>query len=101
MDGPEEGAPIDRTLRKEALKAILDGAAIFFPDKQSRRDKLFSMMVRRVGSPAGRSCSARYHAGPTDVPFPRPLLCYQKNISAEDQPESLKLTFESLCNYFR
>ncbi|XP_048874070.1 zinc finger ZZ-type and EF-hand domain-containing protein 1 [Brienomyrus brachyistius] len=67
VDSPEEGAPISQMLRKEALKAILDGAAIFFPDKQSRRDKLFSMM---------------------------------KNISAEDQPESLKLTFESLCKYF-
>lgn len=26
---------------------------------------------------------------------------FQKNITEEDQPESVKVTFESLCNYFR
>ncbi|KAJ8412355.1 hypothetical protein AAFF_G00126910 [Aldrovandia affinis] len=67
VDGPESETVVDKALKKEAVKAILNGAAIFFPDKQSRRDKLFNMM---------------------------------KNITAEDQPESLKLTFESLCNYF-
>ncbi|XP_036379295.1 zinc finger ZZ-type and EF-hand domain-containing protein 1 isoform X2 [Megalops cyprinoides] len=67
VDGPEGETAVDKALRKEAVKAILNGAAIFFPDKQSRRDKLFTMM---------------------------------KNITAEDQPESMKLTFESLCNYF-
>lgn len=36
---------MDKALRKEAVKAVLNGAAIFFPDKQSRRDKLFHMMV--------------------------------------------------------
>uniref|UniRef100_A0A672LP28 Zinc finger ZZ-type and EF-hand domain containing 1 n=1 Tax=Sinocyclocheilus grahami TaxID=75366 RepID=A0A672LP28_SINGR len=58
---------VEKALRKEAVKAILSGAAIFFPDKQSRRDKLFHMM---------------------------------KNITEENQPESVKLTFESLCSYF-
>lgn len=33
------------------------------------------------------------------------LMCvfvfFQKNITEEDQPESVKVTFESLCNYFR
>uniref|UniRef100_A0A8C9TVL8 Zinc finger ZZ-type and EF-hand domain containing 1 n=1 Tax=Scleropages formosus TaxID=113540 RepID=A0A8C9TVL8_SCLFO len=67
VDGPEGDTAVDRALRNEAIKAILNGAAVFFPDKQSRRDRLFKMM---------------------------------KNISAEDQPESVKLTFESLCNYF-
>ncbi|KAG9341464.1 hypothetical protein JZ751_019274 [Albula glossodonta] len=67
VDGPEGETVVERALRKEAVKTILNGAAIFFPDKQSRRDKLFNMM---------------------------------KNITAEDQPESLKLTFESLCSYF-
>ncbi|CDQ81499.1 unnamed protein product [Oncorhynchus mykiss] len=68
VDGPEAEGTVDKALRKEAVKAVLNGAAIFFPDKQSRRDKLFHMM---------------------------------KNITEEDQPESVKLTFESLCNYFR
>ncbi|KAJ8343042.1 hypothetical protein SKAU_G00329700 [Synaphobranchus kaupii] len=67
VDGPDGETAVDKALKKEAIKAILNGAAIFFPDKQSRRDKLFDMM---------------------------------KNITAEDQSESLKLTFESLCNYF-
>lgn len=67
VDGPEAEGTVDKALRKEAVKAVLSGAAIFFPDKQSRRDKLFHMM---------------------------------KNITEEDQPESVKLTFESLCNYF-
>uniref|UniRef100_A0AAY4E5U1 Zinc finger ZZ-type and EF-hand domain-containing protein 1 n=1 Tax=Denticeps clupeoides TaxID=299321 RepID=A0AAY4E5U1_9TELE len=67
VDHRESGAPVDKMLRKEAVKAILNGAAIFFPDKQCRRDKLFDMM---------------------------------KNITEEDQSESAKLTFESLCNYF-
>uniref|UniRef100_A0AAZ3PWD1 Zinc finger ZZ-type and EF-hand domain containing 1 n=1 Tax=Oncorhynchus tshawytscha TaxID=74940 RepID=A0AAZ3PWD1_ONCTS len=66
-NGPEAEGTVDKALRKEAVKAVLNGAAIFFPDKQSRRDKLFHMM---------------------------------KNITEEDQPESVKLTFESLCNYF-
>ncbi|XP_051521186.1 zinc finger ZZ-type and EF-hand domain-containing protein 1-like isoform X1 [Myxocyprinus asiaticus] len=67
VDGPEGETAVEKALRKEAVKAILNGAAIFFPDKQSRRDKLFHMM---------------------------------KNITEENQPESVKLTFESLCNYF-
>ena len=28
-------------------------------------------------------------------------LALQKNITEGDQPESVKVTFESLCNYFR
>ncbi|TRY99292.1 hypothetical protein DNTS_003987 [Danionella cerebrum] len=67
VDGPESKTPAETALRKEAVKAILNGAAIFYPDKQSRRDKLFQMM---------------------------------KNITEENQPESVKLTFESLCSYF-
>ncbi|KAJ7997345.1 hypothetical protein DPEC_G00228020 [Dallia pectoralis] len=67
VDGPEPEGTVGQALRKEAVKAILTGAAIFFPDKHSRRDKLFHMM---------------------------------KNITEEDQPESVKLTFKSLCNYF-
>ncbi|XP_056313919.1 zinc finger ZZ-type and EF-hand domain-containing protein 1 [Danio aesculapii] len=67
VDGPEGETAAEKALRKEAVKAILNGAAIFYPDKQSRRDKLFHMM---------------------------------KNITEENQPESVKLTFESLCSYF-
>uniref|UniRef100_A0A673GUP3 Zinc finger ZZ-type and EF-hand domain-containing protein 1-like n=1 Tax=Sinocyclocheilus rhinocerous TaxID=307959 RepID=A0A673GUP3_9TELE len=67
VDGAEGQTAVEKALRKEAVKAILSGAAIFFPDKQSRRDKLFHMM---------------------------------KNITEENQPESVKLTFESLCSYF-
>uniref|UniRef100_A0A3B4C7N7 Zinc finger, ZZ-type with EF hand domain 1 n=1 Tax=Pygocentrus nattereri TaxID=42514 RepID=A0A3B4C7N7_PYGNA len=67
VDGPEGESAVEKALRKEAVKAILSGAAIFYPDKQSRRDKLFDMM---------------------------------KNITDEEQPDSVKLTFESLCNYF-
>lgn len=67
VDGPEGDTFINKALHKEALKAILNGAAVFFPDKHIRRDKLFHMM---------------------------------KTITEEDQPESVKVTFESLCNYF-
>ncbi|XP_053474575.1 zinc finger ZZ-type and EF-hand domain-containing protein 1 isoform X2 [Ictalurus furcatus] len=67
VDGPEGESAVEKARRKQAMKAILSGAAIFYPDKQSRRDKLFDMM---------------------------------KNLTEEDQPESAKLTFESLCNYF-
>ncbi|XP_066513503.1 zinc finger ZZ-type and EF-hand domain-containing protein 1 [Hoplias malabaricus] len=67
VDSPEGESAVEKALRKEAVKAILGGAAIFYPDKQSRRDRLFDMM---------------------------------KNITEEEQPESVKLTFESLCNYF-
>ncbi|XP_053187523.1 zinc finger ZZ-type and EF-hand domain-containing protein 1 isoform X2 [Scomber japonicus] len=67
VDGPEGETSVEKALRKEAVKAILNGAAVFFPDKHIRRDKLFNMM---------------------------------KNITEEDQPESVKVTFESLCNYF-
>ncbi|XP_035523211.1 zinc finger ZZ-type and EF-hand domain-containing protein 1 isoform X1 [Morone saxatilis] len=67
VDGPEGETLVEKALHKEAVKAILNGAAVFFPDKHVRRDKLFNMM---------------------------------KNITEEDQPESVKVTFESLCNYF-
>uniref|UniRef100_A0A3P8VT83 Zinc finger ZZ-type and EF-hand domain containing 1 n=1 Tax=Cynoglossus semilaevis TaxID=244447 RepID=A0A3P8VT83_CYNSE len=67
VDDPDGETSVEKTLHKEAVKAILNGAAVFFPDKQARRDKLFHMM---------------------------------KNITEDDQPESLKVTFESLCNYF-
>ncbi|XP_060768529.1 zinc finger ZZ-type and EF-hand domain-containing protein 1 isoform X2 [Neoarius graeffei] len=67
VDGPEGESAVEKALRKQAVKAVLSGAAIFYPDKQSRRDKLFDMM---------------------------------KNLTEENQPESAKLTFESLCNYF-
>ncbi|XP_035999307.1 zinc finger ZZ-type and EF-hand domain-containing protein 1 isoform X3 [Fundulus heteroclitus] len=67
VDGPEGETVMEAILHKEAVKAILNGAAVFFPDKLNRRDKLFHMM---------------------------------KNITEDDQPESVKVTFESLCNYF-
>uniref|UniRef100_A0A3B5B598 Zinc finger ZZ-type and EF-hand domain containing 1 n=1 Tax=Stegastes partitus TaxID=144197 RepID=A0A3B5B598_9TELE len=67
VDGPQGETLVEKALHKEAVKAILNGAAVFFPDKHVRRDKLFHMM---------------------------------KNITEEDQPESVKVTFESLCNYF-
>ncbi|XP_023145659.2 zinc finger ZZ-type and EF-hand domain-containing protein 1 [Amphiprion ocellaris] len=67
VDGPEGETLVEKALHKEAVKAILNGAAVFFPDKHVRRDKLFHMM---------------------------------KNITEDDQPESVKVTFESLCNYF-
>ncbi|KAK5859119.1 hypothetical protein PBY51_003209 [Eleginops maclovinus] len=67
VDGAKGGSLVEKALHKEAVKAILNGAAVFFPDKHVRRDKLFDMM---------------------------------KNITEQDQPESVKVTFESLCNYF-
>ena len=48
VDAPESEAVVDKALRWEAVKAILNGAVIFFPYKQSRRDKLFDLMVRWV-----------------------------------------------------
>ena len=46
VDRPETEALVEKALRREAVKALLSGAAIFFPNKHSRRDKLFHMMVR-------------------------------------------------------
>lgn len=45
VDGPEGETMVEKALHKEAIKAILNGAAVFFPDKHVRRDKLFDMMV--------------------------------------------------------
>lgn len=45
VDGPEGDTLMETILHKEAVKAILNGATIFFPDKLDRRDKLFHMMV--------------------------------------------------------
>ncbi|MED6251647.1 hypothetical protein ATANTOWER_000902, partial [Ataeniobius toweri] len=67
VDSPEGETVMETVLHKEAVKAILNGAAVFFPDKLNRRNKLFHMM---------------------------------KNFTEDDQPESMKVTFESLCNYF-
>uniref|UniRef100_A0A3B4ALK4 Uncharacterized protein n=1 Tax=Periophthalmus magnuspinnatus TaxID=409849 RepID=A0A3B4ALK4_9GOBI len=67
VDGPEGDTWMNKALHKEAVKAILNGAPVFFPDKSVRREKLFHMM---------------------------------KNITEEAQPESVRVTFESLCNYF-
>ncbi|RVE63589.1 hypothetical protein OJAV_G00137730 [Oryzias javanicus] len=67
VDSPDGETFVEKVLHKEAVNAVLNGAAVFFPDKHERRKKLFHMM---------------------------------KNITEEDQPESVKVTFESLCNYF-
>lgn len=45
VDGPEGETLVEKALHKEAVKVILNGAAVFFPDKLVRRDKLFHMMV--------------------------------------------------------
>ena len=45
VDGPEGETVVEKVLHKEAVRAILNGAAVFFPDKHVRRDKLFHMMV--------------------------------------------------------
>lgn len=45
VDGPEGETLVEKALHKEAVKAILNGAVVFFPDKNVRRDKLFHMMV--------------------------------------------------------
>ncbi|MGH0151979.1 UNVERIFIED_CONTAM: hypothetical protein FKN15_040264 [Acipenser sinensis] len=75
VDGPEGDSSVKKYLKKEAINTVLNGAAIFFPDRQARRDQLFAMMVKS-------------------------LAINNKNITEQDQPESVTLTFESLCNYF-
>lgn len=45
VDDPEGETVKEKALYKEAVKAILSGATVFFPDKLNRRDKLFNMMV--------------------------------------------------------
>lgn len=45
VDGPEGESTVEKALYMEAKKTILSGAAIFFPDKHVRREKLFHMMV--------------------------------------------------------
>ena len=45
VDDPEGESLVEKALHKEAVKSILNGAAVFFPDKHVRRDKLFHMMV--------------------------------------------------------
>ncbi|GCC35998.1 hypothetical protein chiPu_0014488 [Chiloscyllium punctatum] len=44
VDDAEYDTVAGETLRKEAVNTILSGAAIFFPDVQTRRDQLFKMM---------------------------------------------------------
>lgn len=99
VDGPEGETAVDKALRKEAVKAILNGAAIFYPDKQSRRDKLFLLMVRL------QECTCLGWILLLNCFYMDKLLffcCFsQQNITEENQPESVKLTFESLCSYFR
>lgn len=46
VDGPEGELLVEKALHMEAKKTILSGAAVFFPDKLIRREKLFHMMVR-------------------------------------------------------
>lgn len=45
VDSPEGETSVEKALHTEAVKAVLHGAAVFFPDKCVRRDKLFHMMV--------------------------------------------------------
>uniref|UniRef100_A0A3P8R6J0 Zinc finger, ZZ-type with EF hand domain 1 n=1 Tax=Astatotilapia calliptera TaxID=8154 RepID=A0A3P8R6J0_ASTCA len=45
VDSPEGETSVEKALHTEAVKAVLHGAAVFFPDKRVRRDKLFHMMV--------------------------------------------------------
>ncbi|OCT92341.1 zinc finger ZZ-type and EF-hand domain-containing protein 1 [Xenopus laevis] len=54
-------------LKLEITNTLLNGAAIFFPDRLSQRDRLFSLM---------------------------------RSITEEEQPQSARITFESLCSYF-
>lgn len=44
VDGPEGESTVEKALHMEAKKSILSGAAVFFPDKNVRREKLFHMM---------------------------------------------------------
>lgn len=48
MDGPEGDSSVKKYLKKEAINTVLNGAAIFFPDRQARRDQLFAMMVKSL-----------------------------------------------------
>lgn len=51
VDG--DSAPVE-TLKQEVRNTLLNGAAVFFPDRQTRRDHLFTMMViTHVGSLEG------------------------------------------------
>lgn len=45
VDGPEGETLVEKALHKEAVRAILSGAVVFFPNKNVRREKLFHMMV--------------------------------------------------------
>ncbi|XP_030041854.1 zinc finger ZZ-type and EF-hand domain-containing protein 1 isoform X2 [Microcaecilia unicolor] len=54
-------------LKEEVIHTLVNGAAIFFPNRHTRKNQLFSMM---------------------------------KNITNKDQPQSVYLTFRSLCTYF-
>lgn len=45
VDGPEGELLVEKALHMEAKKTILSGAAVFFPDKLIRRERLFHMMV--------------------------------------------------------
>lgn len=45
VDGPVGESTVEKALHMEAKKSILSGAAVFFPDKNVRREKLFHMMV--------------------------------------------------------
>ncbi|KAM5180064.1 zinc finger ZZ-type and EF-hand domain-containing protein 1 [Mantella aurantiaca] len=67
MDNMDTSNLYSKALKEEISNTLLNGAAIFFPDRTARRDRLFSLM---------------------------------KRITEEKQPQSVHITFQSLCTYF-
>ncbi|XP_073471151.1 zinc finger ZZ-type and EF-hand domain-containing protein 1 isoform X2 [Aquarana catesbeiana] len=67
MDNMDTSTLYSKTLKEEITNTLLNGAAIFFPDRMARCDRLFSLM---------------------------------KRITEEKQPQSVLITFQSLCTYF-
>lgn len=45
VDGPHGDSVPMETLKQEVRNTLLNGAAVFFPDRQTRRSHLFAMMV--------------------------------------------------------
>nr|DBA33358.1 TPA: hypothetical protein GDO54_001053 [Pyxicephalus adspersus] len=67
MDNMDTSTLYSKALKEEITNTLLNGAAIFFPDRMARRDHLFFLM---------------------------------KRVTEEKQPQSVLITFQSLCTYF-
>ncbi|KAK2110625.1 Zinc finger ZZ-type and EF-hand domain-containing protein 1 [Saguinus oedipus] len=98
-------------LKEEVRNTLLNGAAIFFPNRQTRRNHLFTMMISkdmalyskwddRYSQSVFRTSSMSSDTIPSGDTITPGMACPMKNITEQEHKQSLQLTFRSLCTYF-